>query len=92
MILSPENGAVVRGTIDVDLRVVEISCSITARTCVTIRDSAGAEALFFCTDIGISRLDTTRFRNGLYTIFAQPACNRSPICPNGQTITVEIRN
>ncbi len=92
LILSPADGAVLRGTAELSLWVVEIRCSITARTCVTIRDSAGTEVNSFCADIGREKWVTTPYPNGRYTLFAQPACGKSPVCPNGQTVNVEIRN
>jgi hypothetical protein len=92
LVKSPKEGEVLRGTIDLDLHVVEITCFITARTCVTFRCGASDPGSFFCADIGVTRFDTRRLGNGRYTIFAQPACNSTPICQNGHAIEVEIRN
>lgn len=92
LILSPSDGAVLTGKARFQLDVVETSCHITARTCLSVFDATGRRVRFGCHDIGALLFDTTVDPNGRYSILAQPGCGTSAACENGQTITVEFRN
>lgn len=93
-LLTPANGAVVSGTVEISAPLLEGPCYITATVVFTVRSAATQAVVFQGCDDELTAhrsWDTRATKNGSYQISAQRACGCNA-CGEPSTISVSVAN